>query len=249
MRCIDKCSRGSILCKRKGLLYIWVFTLLPVTRMIARKRLFTKDVNMKKRFAAFMALLALVLTVPAMAQAQQTVQGWRIIPAESHLEFEGTQMGAPFKGSFGSFDGKIDFDPANLPASKADITIQMDSVDATSTDRNKYLRMADWFNVAKFPEARFVTTAIEKGLDTNQYVAKGNLTIRDVTLPVILPFTLMIMTTDSGEKIARMTGETAINRLDFGVGQGQWSDVKSVGNQVKLRVKLEATPRTDNAPL
>jgi polyisoprenoid-binding protein YceI len=193
-------------------------------------------------------LILLGLAVPAQAQAP-SIQAWRIVAEESHLDFEGTQMGADFKGSFGAFEGKINFDPANLAASKADITIMMDSVDATSPDRNKYLRMADWFDVAKFPEAHFVTTSIEKGLDTNQYVATGDLTIRDVTLPVILPFTLDITTTDSGESIARMTGETALNRLDFGIGQGQWKDVKTVANQVKLRVTVTARPLVPYNPL
>lgn len=193
-------------------------------------------------------LLILGFAFPALAQEPPNT-GWQIIAEQSRLEFEGTQMGAPFKGSFGSFGGKIDFDPANLAASKVDITIQMDSVDASSTDRNKYLRMADWFNVAKFPEAHFVTTGIEKGLDTNQYVAKGNLTIRDITLPVVLPFTLNITTTDLGGTIAKMSGETTLNRLDFGVGQGQWQDVKTVANQVRLQVTLTAKPLVIHNPL
>ncbi|MGZ9109183.1 MAG: YceI family protein [Micavibrio sp.] len=193
-------------------------------------------------------LLILCFAFPVLAQEPSNT-GWQIIAEESRLEFEGTQMGAPFKGSFGNFGGKIDFDPANLASSRADITIQMDSVDATSTDRNKYLRMADWLNVTKFPDAHFVTTGFEKGLDTNQYVARGNLTIRDTTLPVVLPFTLDITTTDSGETIAKMSGETTLNRLDFGVGQGQWQDVKTVANQVRLRVTLVAKPLVAHNPL
>lgn len=183
----------------------------------------------------FAFLLTLALSVPALAQGAAPV--WSIVKGDgaSTIGFEGVQMGAPFDGEFREFDGNILFDPANLPGSKAMITIHLDSVDAHSTDRTKYLPMADWFNTAKFPTATFVTTVIDKGLDINQYVARGDLTIRDVTLPVTLPFTL----TMTGDQ-AVMTGETSINRVDFGVGQGQWSDVKTVGADVKIKIKLTA---------
>lgn len=182
--------------------------------------------------------LALLVTFPAFAAAPVPV--WQIVKADSHLGFEGNQMGAPFQGEFKSFDGTIAFDPANLAGGKADITIDMSSADANSTDRNKYLPMSDWFNTAKFPSAHFTVTGFEKGLDKNQYIAKGNLTIRDVTLPIMLPFNLDITKNPTGESVAKMTAETALNRLDFGVGQGEWKDTSSVANQVKVKITLTA---------
>lgn len=187
----------------------------------------------------FLLTLALLFTLPAFAAAP-VVPVWQIVKQDSTIGFEGTQMGAPFQGTFKSFDGTIAFDPANLAASKADITIHMDSADANSTDRNKYLPMADWFNTAQFPDARFVTTAIEQGLDKNQYVAKGNLTIRDVTLPITLPFKLDITKNEAGESVAKMNGGATLNRLDFGVGQGEWKDTSSVANPVKITISLTA---------
>lgn len=191
-------------------------------------------------FAALAGGVMVVMAMIAPAQAQNAVPSWQIIAGESAIEFEGIQMGAPFQGHFKEFGGTIQFDAANLAASKAVIAIHLGSVDAGSPDRDKNLKMTDWFNVDAFPDAHFVTTGFERGLAANQFVAKGNLTIRDVTLPVVLPFTLEIAKSDSGQTVATMTGETAINRLDFGVGQGQWSDTKSVGNQVKLRIKVKA---------
>lgn len=189
------------------------------------------------------ALMALGLMFPAHAHA--TPATWTIIKGEqeSRIAFEATQMGAPFEGHFRDFTGTIQFDAADLGNSRADIEIDMASVDAGSTDRNKYLPMADWFNTASFPHARFVTTSIEKGLDTNQYVAKGNLTLRDVTLPVILPFTLKETTAqENGQPVvtAVMEGQTSINRVQFGVGQGQWSDVKTVGGDIQVKIHLTA---------
>ena len=185
---------------------------------------------------------ALFFATPSFAAttAPAATHNWSIVKDASTLGFEAVQMGAVFQGQFKSFDGIIAFDPNNLPSSKADITIEIASVDAGSEDRNKYLPMPDWFNASAFPEAHFVTKSIVKGLDQNQYVANGTLTIRDVTLPMSLPFTLVITKSDSGESVAKMNGEAVINRLDYGVGQGEWKDTKSVENQVKIKVSLTA---------
>lgn len=181
------------------------------------------------------ALAGLFLLSPAAAIADEDMR-WRIVTGEeSYLRFEGTQMGAPFTGHFKQFGGTILFDPERLSDSRADITIDLSSVDAGSPDRTRYLPMADWFSTAQFPNARFVATRIEKGLGLNEYVAHGELTLRDVTAAVILPFTLTI-----NETRASMAGSTSINRLDYGVGQGQWRDTKSVGADIKINIGLIA---------
>ena len=184
------------------------------------------------------ALFIVMLSIPAWAE--NSVTEWKIIPEESAIIFTATQMGAEFDGVFNRFDGNILFDPANPSTGRALIEIDTGSIDANSTDRNKYLPMPDWFNVAVFPTARFETTGFENGLGNNQYVARGNLTIRDRTNPVTLPFTLTV--NDDGK--AHVTGETKVNRLDFGVGQGQWADVKTVSAEVTVKISLTAVPVT-----
>jgi cytochrome b561 len=203
-----------------------------------------------KNFGIFAVVVLLVFTQQAYAAgAPNAVPGWIIQKESSTIEFEGVQQGAPFKGRFKNFEGRIDFDANDLAHSKADITIPIDGIDAGNDDRNENLPRKDWFDTARFPEAHFVTTSIEKGLDRNTYVAKGNLTIRDVTLPVTLPFTLDITKNEAGEAIAVMKAETSVNRLDFGIGQGQWKDTKSVENQVKIIISLTAKQRLAQAPL
>ncbi len=200
-------------------------------------------------FLVLIPVLVLLLAGATAGFAQNLVQSaasdagvpkWRIISENSTLAFDGIQMGAPFSGEFKNFSGTIQFDPARLDQSRADISIQTGSAITGSADRDKYLGMADWFDIANFPEAKFTTTSFEKGLDTNHYVARGDLKIRDIALPVTIPFALTFSTADSGEEIATMVGETSLNRLDFGVGQGQWSDTKSVENSVKLRINVQA---------
>lgn len=180
------------------------------------------------KFASIL-LVALTFSCPVMAS------DWTIKKDGSSIAFEGTQMGASFEGNFKKFDGTITFDEKSLPTSKADIIIHTASIDANSTDRNQYVIMPDWLDTTKFPDAHFVTTSIEKGADDTHYIAQGNLTLRDMTMPLSLPFTLSVK-----DNQAIMDGQTSINRLDYGVGQGQWKDTETVGNAVKIKIHLIA---------
>jgi polyisoprenoid-binding protein YceI len=179
-------------------------------------------------------LLATTLVTPAFAQAE--VQQWAIdnAPEKSHINFEGTQMGAPFKGNFKEFSGNIIFDATKLEESKAEINIPLSSVEANSVDRNNYIKTADWFNTAEFPDAKFITKAITKGEGDNSYIADGELTMRGVTLPVKLPFTLK----EEGST-ATMEGQTTLNRIEYGIG-ANWNDPNTVGLDVKLDIKITA---------
>src|SRR5688500_7285977 len=60
---------------------------------------------------SFLLLVCAAVFSQARAEDASPVASWTIIPKESVIDFEGTQMGAPFKGSFQSFEGTILFDP------------------------------------------------------------------------------------------------------------------------------------------
>ena len=74
----------------------------------------------------------------------------------------------------------------------------------------------------------------------NQYFADGTLTIKGISLPVEVPFTLEISPGQSGKRTAQMQGSFVINRLDFNVGEEEWQDVSMVGNPVTVKVSLVA---------
>ena len=182
-------------------------------------------------------LLALLLAAPARAC---DMTHWVVNREQSSLTFEGTQQGAPFTGKFGSFDGEITFDPARLADSRAVIKIRMNDVATGSSERDDYIGNDVWLAAESFPESVFTVKQFEKKED-GSYLAHGELTLKGVTLPVDLPFTLDIATDEAGNKVAKMQGSAALQRLDFGVGSGEWADTKSVGNPVTVRVSLVAT--------
>jgi len=174
----------------------------------------------------------LLLAVPARAA------NWTVDHAHSRLGFVAQWSGQPFVATFGKWDAKIDFDPANLAQAKADVTIDMSSASSGDPDTDQNLSGPEGFYAAKFPQAHFVATRF-RSVANNRYEAAGNLTIHGITRPITLPFTLMI-TANS----AHMTGETTLLRTDFGVGTSQeWTGEKPIAHAVKVTVDLTAARR------
>jgi len=164
---------------------------------------------------------------------------WVIDHENSSLTFSGTQMGAAFEGEFRKFDGEIFFDPLRLFDSRVEIRIDTGSVTTNSHDRDAEIPKPEWLNTESFPESVFRSDKIEKTAG-NQYVAHGELSIRGVKKPVDLPFTMEVSTDSTGHKVAAVDGQAVVQRLDFGIGAGQWRDTKAVGNAVTVHVKLQA---------
>ena len=173
-------------------------------------------------------VLALALPVGAMAAV------WNMRPAESRITITATQQGANFTGQFKKFDTEIKFDPKDLAQSSVTATIDTGSFDSQSSDRDSEVKSSDWFDIAKFPVAKFQTKSF-KDLGGGKYQAVADLTIRNMTKEVVLPFTLAI-----NGKVAKMTGSLSLLRTDYGVGQGQWTSTDWVGGDVKVDIALTA---------
>lgn len=179
---------------------------------------------------ALPALLALALLAGPAAAAVR----WIVDPADSRLGFTATQGGSQIEGRFERYDVTVLFDPDDLENSRVEAVIDMASAATGDRDRDQALPSPDWFNVPASPQARFVATRFNH-LGGDEYEALGELTIRDVTRPVTLPFTLEI----SGDT-ARVRGRLLLLRTDYRVGEGQWSTPDIVGHEVVVVVDLTA---------
>ncbi|MGB4056639.1 MAG: cytochrome b/b6 domain-containing protein [Alphaproteobacteria bacterium] len=178
-------------------------------------------------------------SVPIAQSTEQAKEGWSIILADSTVGFEATQKGEAFTGKFTSFGGKIIFDPARLDEAYADIWIDIASIETGSLERDTEARGSQWFGTSEFPRAVFVADSFSEN-GPNQYIAHGALTIRGKVAKLDLPFTLQIKETPDGQ-MAFMQGEATLNRLDFGIGQGQWQATDTIGGDVKITISLRAT--------
>jgi polyisoprenoid-binding protein YceI len=158
---------------------------------------------------------------------------WNVDPS-SKLTFTGAMNGAAFTGTFKRWSAQIAFDPKALAASKVAVTVEVGSASTGDGDRDSALPTDDWFAASRFARASFVSRSF-RDLGGGRYEADGDLTIRGVTRPVALPFTLAI----AGDT-ARMNGAVVLNRTSFGVGQGQWKTGDVVDTKVTVNVALTA---------
>lgn len=179
-------------------------------------------------------LFAVAFGALASQAVAASVPTWTVDAANSKLGFKGAFNGDAFNGVFHRWSAQIAFDPKNLAASKASVSVDVASAATGDADRDQAMPTADWFSAKTQPRASFVTSSF-KDLGGGRYQAVGNLTLRGVTRPVVLPFTLAI----SGDT-ARMNGSVVLNRTAFGIGQGQWKTGEVVATEVSVNIALTA---------
>ena len=182
------------------------------------------------RRAVSLALTLALATPLAVSAADYNVQ------AGSTLGFTSNFQGSSFDGHFNKWTAAISYDPAKLASSKFDVTVDLATAKTGDNDRDSALPGPDFFNVAKYPQAHFVTTAFHQ--QGNQVVADGMLTLRGVTKPVSL--SVVFKPQGSGATLD-VTG--TVKRLDFGVGGGQYADTSVIGADVKVIAHLVLTAK------
>ena len=194
------------------------------------------------RFAAlskvFLATSILAgASLPLAAGESRTADApqWRVDQEASRIVFVASQSGAPVEGRFANFTADIRFDPAAPESGGAEVIVEIASVESGAADRDQTIVSEGLLNAAEFPQGRFVAENF-RHLGGDRYEAPGNLTLRGVTLPAVLPFTLTL-----SEGKAHAVGELTLQRLDYGIGQGQWKDPSAVGPEVKIRIDVRAT--------
>ena len=165
-----------------------------------------------------LACTALLAAAPALAQQ-------KLVPGQSEIAFVSKQMGVPVEGKFTRFDAQVAFDPARPATSKVAFPVESDAE----------LPKPAWFNVPRFPQATFQSTAI-KAVGPGKYEVAGKLGIKGAAQDVVVPVTL----TQSGATTVA-TGAFAIKRLAFKIGENEWADTSMVADEVQVRFRLALT--------
>ncbi len=150
-------------------------------------------------------------------------------------------MVSTLRGSFADAAGTIEFDPTALETFKATVTIQATSIDTNNEKRDNHLRSADFFDVANHPAITFTGKSLKKNGDS--YVIVGDLTLLNVTKEISIPCGIQgpIQMPSGGQAIG-ISGQTTINRKDFGMAWNKSMDQGGlvVGEDVAIDVNIEA---------
>ena len=176
------------------------------------------------------ALASAALLMSAAALAQQAV-----VPAQSQITFVSKQMGVPVEGQFKKFDAQVAFDPAKLATSKVSFTVDTGSATLGVKESDAELPKPTWFNVPRFPQATFQSSAI-KSLGGGKYEVAGKLSIKGSSQDITVPVTM----TQAGATTTAV-GSFAIKRLAFKIGENEWADTSMVADDVQVKFKFALT--------
>lgn len=139
-------------------------------------------------------------------------------PAHTSLAFVARHaMVTKVRGTFGEFSGEATVDGAAPAASTLKVEVQVASVNTGSADRDAHLRSADFFDVETYPTITFVGTGFDITGDSTVDIT-GDLTIKDVTRPVTIPFEFAGEAKDPfGNTRVGFEGRTTVSRKEFGL--------------------------------
>jgi polyisoprenoid-binding protein YceI len=189
---------------------------------------------MKRLFA-----LALALAAPVAALAQSS---WILEPTHTHASFTIRHLViSNVRGEFAKTAGTVKLDEKDVTKSTVEATIETATIDTRVPDRDNHLRSPDFFDAAKFPKITFKSTKVEKAGEGKLKVT-GDLTIKDVTKPVVLDVTgpTAEIKDPWGNTRRGLAATTKINRRDFGLTWGKVIEAGPVvGDEVSIEIEGE----------
>ena len=158
----------------------------------------------------------------------------RVVPESSAVEFTIQQMGVTMEGHFQRINGQLQFDTATPEQGRALIEVDLSSIQTGMSEADQEVQDRIWFNTSVHPVARFESSAI-RALGDQRFEVSGTLSIKGVTVPVVVPADLRI----EGQQ-AVLEGTFQIQRGDFAIGEGSWSSFDIVANEVQVRFSITA---------
>jgi polyisoprenoid-binding protein YceI len=168
-------------------------------------------------------------------------QTYSVDPSHSQAKFSIRHYVETVEGTFNDLSGAITYDPSDITKSKVHVAIKISSVDTHSSQRDRHLQTADFFDARSYPAMIFDSQRIERR--PSGLVAIGNFTMRGTTKSIEIPFTLTFAA-KGNQPNGNMAihGTTIVNRRDYNVGSEEFEDNRlTLGNEVKIELDLQAT--------
>ncbi len=184
-----------------------------------------------------MLATVLLLVSPALSAT------YAIDPGHSRVGFGITHMMvSTVRGEFGTVSGTVDYDAANVGATKVNAEISVATVDTRDTKRDDHLRSPDFFDAAKFPTIKYASKAV-KNVTAAGFDVVGDLTMHGVTKEVVLHVdTISKEYKDPWGNVKAGTHAVGtLNRKDFGIVYNAALDGGGfiLGEDVKIELDVE----------
>lgn len=171
------------------------------------------------------------------AEIRRTLTGtWQLDPVHSSVGFEVPYLVGTFKGQFRDVEAQLVVDAA---AATLEGAAKVDSVDVKDENLAAHLQSPDFFDAERHPELRFTANDID--LDSENVLARGELTIKGFTRPAEVTGTLTAPIVDAyGKERIGLELSTTVDRHDFEVS---WNvplptGQQAVGDEVRIVTEL-----------
>lgn len=150
---------------------------------------------------------------------------------KANITFQIKNLGINTGGNFGSIHANIQFDPANLNTGSIEAIADVNSINTDNDTRDEHLRSDEFFDAPRFPKITMKSVSFKRK-SGNNYSGQFNVTMKDKTKALEVPFTYMPTATGGTFK-----GNFKLNRIDFGVG------TKSLvlSNDVTVYIEVETS--------
>lgn len=179
-------------------------------------------------------------TVVGTQTGATAVQGiWQADPFHTQVEFAAKHLGMmTVRGHFAEVSVTGTINPDQPAASSIEVTIQTASIRTHNAQRDNDLRSSNFLGVDEYPTMTFKSAKIEH-VGGDRYTITGDLTIKGVTRLVTLNMNRLGEFNDPmmGHRIG-YSGETKINRKDFGMNFNPMLDGKFVVSD-EIQISLE----------
>ena len=168
---------------------------------------------------------------------------WPIDPGHSVAGFSVRHMMiATVRGTLGAVSGTVEYDGTNVASVKADVTIDVKAINTGNASRDRDLRAADFFDVAKYPSMTFKSKRAEAA-GAGRFRLVGDLTIRGVTKEVTLDVEGPSPVIKQGKDVrVGASATTKLNRRDFGLNYNSMIEAGAVvGDEITVTIDIEIT--------
>jgi polyisoprenoid-binding protein YceI len=173
---------------------------------------------------------------------------WEIDSSHSSLHFSVKHLViAKVRGSFARWSGTIQVPDGDFSKATVVVTIDASSIDTGVADRDGHLKSPDFFDVAQYPELRFVGKRVQSRTEGEIDIV-GELTLKGITREAVLRVEQHGQAKDPwGNVRAAFTAKTSIDRKDFGL---TWNQVLEsggvmVGDRVEIEADIEAVKQVE----
>jgi polyisoprenoid-binding protein YceI len=167
---------------------------------------------------------------------------YEIDQQHTHLGFTAKHLAvSTVRGRFNKFEGGFESPDDDFTKARGEVKVEVASLESRSDQRDTHLRSADFFDAEKYPYITFKLTGIEP-VDEENFRVNGELTVKDITKPIVLEATVEGRMPDpfGGKERVGISARGQINRMDWGLNwDGVAGTVPFASHTIKLEVDAE----------